>query len=119
MSILTTRLSNRRKQTKDAQFTNHTKDYECETLAQRRTIARFCSLFKVYSGERAWKAIRDMLRRLSYFSMVDHVRNIRDRKHRPDIGKCSFVNMTIKNWNQLPTDALGTSLVNLKLLDTE
>jgi hypothetical protein len=31
-----------------------------------------------------------------------------DRKHRPDIGKYSFVNRTIKYWNQLPAGELGT-----------
>ena len=40
-------------------------------------------------------------------SRVDHVRKIRDRKQRKDIGKYSFVNRTIKNWNQLPAEALG------------
>jgi len=40
--------------------------------------------------------------------MVDHVRKIRDRKQRTDIGKYFFVNRTIKNWNQLPAEALGT-----------
>jgi hypothetical protein len=29
---------------------------------------------------------------------------------RTDIGKYFFVNRTIKNWNQLPTEALGLSL---------
>jgi len=29
---------------------------------------------------------------------------IRDRKKRTDIGKFSFVNRTIKNWNQLPAE---------------
>jgi len=47
-----------RVQKEAAQFTNHTKDSDWETLAQRRTIARLCALFKAYSGERAWKAIR-------------------------------------------------------------
>jgi len=41
-------------------------------------------------------------------STVDHVRKIRDRKQRTDIGNDSFVNRTIKNWNQLPAEALGT-----------
>jgi len=40
-------------------------------------------------------------------SRVDHVRKIGDRKQRRDIGKYSFVNRTIKNWNQLPAKALG------------
>jgi len=42
-------------QKKAAQFTNHKKDSDWETLAQRRTIARLCALFKVYSGERLGK----------------------------------------------------------------
>jgi hypothetical protein len=50
-------------QKKGAQFTNRTEDSHWETLVQRRTIPRLCSLFKAYSGERAWKAIRDRLRR--------------------------------------------------------
>ena len=37
---------------------------------------------------------------------ADHVQIIRDRKQRTDIGKYCFVNRTIKNWNQLPTEAL-------------
>jgi len=41
-------------------------------------------------------------------SRVDHVRKIRDRKQRTQIGKYSFVNKTIENWNQLPAEALGT-----------
>jgi len=30
---------------------------------------------------------------------LNNVRKIRDRKQRTDIGKYSFVNMTIQNWN--------------------
>jgi hypothetical protein len=65
-----------------------------------------------HSGEQAWKAIRDRLRRPYYLSRVDHVRKIRDRKQRTDIRKYSYVNETIKNWNKLPSEALGTFLVN-------
>jgi hypothetical protein len=92
---------------KAAQFTNHTKDSDWETLAQRRTIARLCALFKVYCGELAWKAVHDRLGRPYYLSRVDHVRKVRDRKQRTDIGKNSFVSRTIKNWNQLSAEALG------------
>jgi len=42
-----------RVQKKASQFTKHMKDSDWETLAQRRTIARLCALFKAYSGERA------------------------------------------------------------------
>ena len=41
-------------------------------------------------------------------SRVDHVRKIRDMKQKSDIGKHSFVNRTIKNWNQLPAGTSGT-----------
>jgi len=39
---------------------------------------------------------------------VDHVWKIRDRKQRTDIRKYSSVKRTIKNWNQLPAEALRT-----------
>jgi hypothetical protein len=84
-----------RERKKAVQFTNHTKDSDWETLAQRRTIARLCALFKAYSGERAWKDIRDRLRRYYYLGRVDHVRKFRDRKQRTDIGKYFFASRTI------------------------
>jgi hypothetical protein len=37
-----------------------------------------------------------------------NVRKIKYRKQRTDIGKYSFVNRTIKIWNQLPAEVLGT-----------
>jgi len=85
-----------RVQKKAAQFTNHTKDSDWESLVQRRTMARLCALFKAYCRERACKAIRDRLRRAYYLGRVDHVRKIRDRKQRTDIGKYSVANKTIK-----------------------
>ena len=48
---------------KVAQSTDHTKNSDWETVAQRRTIAGLYSLFKAYSAERAWKAIRYGLQR--------------------------------------------------------
>jgi hypothetical protein len=36
-----------------------------------------------------------------------HERKIRSRKQRTDIGKYSFVNRTIQDWNQLPAEVLG------------
>ena len=96
-----------RVQTKAAQFTNHTKDSDRETLDQHR-IAHLRTLFKEYSGQRAWKAVHNGLQWPYYLSRVGHVQKIRGRKQRMDIGKYSFVNRTIKSWNQLPAEALGT-----------
>jgi len=75
-----------RVQTKAAQFTNHTKDSYWGNSAQRMTIARLWTLFEAYCGGRAWKATRDRLRRAYRLSGVDHVRKIRDRMQRTDIG---------------------------------
>ena len=97
-------------QTKAAHFANRMKDSEWETLVQCRMTARICAHFTAYSGEQAWKAIHDRLRRPSYLSTVDHVQKNRDRKQRTDIWKYSCVNRTTKNWNQLPAESLRTFL---------
>jgi len=75
-------------QKKAAQFTNHTKDSEWQTLAQSRMIARLCALFKVYSREWAWKAIHDRLQWPYCLGRFDHVHKISDRKQRMDIRNC-------------------------------
>ena len=80
-------------------------------MAQRRKIALMCALYKGYTGERAWKAIGDRLQAPSYLSRVDHHWKIRARKQRTDIGKYSFVNRFITEWNKLPEGAIGTSHV--------
>jgi hypothetical protein len=47
-----------RLQMEAAQLTDRTVDCDWENLAERMTIARLWALFKAYSGEWAWKAIR-------------------------------------------------------------
>jgi hypothetical protein len=96
-------------QSKAAKFANLTNVSDWDTLAQRRSVARLCALLKAYNGEGAWKTIGARLHRPCYLSRVDHAQKIRDRKQRTDIGKYSFVNRTIKIWNQLPAEGLGTS----------
>jgi hypothetical protein len=44
----------------------------------------------------------------SWVDGVDHVRKIRNRRQRTDIGKYSFVNRTIRLWNRLPAEILET-----------
>jgi hypothetical protein len=68
-----------------------------------------CALYKAYTGDRAWMAIGDRLQGPSYLSRVNHHWKIRARKQRRDIGKYSFVNRSITDWNQLPERAIGTS----------
>jgi hypothetical protein len=68
-----------------------------------------CALYEAYTGERAWKAIRDRLQAPSYLGRVDHNWKIKARKQRTDIGKYSFVNRSITDWNKLPEEAVGAS----------
>jgi hypothetical protein len=42
-------------------------------------------------------------------SRVDHHWKIRARKQRTDVGKYSFVNRSIIDWNLLPEGVIGTS----------
>jgi hypothetical protein len=95
-------------QKKAAKFANHTSDSVWETLAQRRKIARICALFKACTGERTWKDIGDRLQGPCYLIRDDHDWKIRARKQRTHIGKYSFVNRTIKLWNQLPAETSAT-----------
>jgi hypothetical protein len=54
-------------------------------------------------------AIRDRLQAPSYLSRICHHWKIRARKQRRDLGKYSFMNRSITDWNQLPEGAIGTS----------
>ena len=91
-----------------AKFLNNINELGWETLAQRRMIARICALFKAYTGRWAWKAIDDILLKPCYLSSEDHTQKIRTRKERTYVGKHSFVNISIKSWNQLLAGLLAT-----------
>ena len=95
-------------QNKAVKFAHHSGSSVWESLAQLRKIARMCALHKAYTGDRTWKAIGDKLQAPSYLSRVDHHWKIRARKQRTDIGKYSFMNRSITEWNQLPEGAIGT-----------
>jgi hypothetical protein len=65
-----------------------------------------------YTGEPAWKSIEDRLQGPCYPSRDYHDHKIWAWKQITDIGKYSFINRTIKFWNQLPAQALATFPVN-------
>jgi hypothetical protein len=65
------------------------------------------ALYKAYTGERARKAIEDRLQAPSYLSRVDHYWKI-SQKTKNSIGKYSFANRSIIDWNLLPEGAIGT-----------
>jgi hypothetical protein len=107
-----------RVQNKAAKFAHHSGGSDWESLGQSGKIAHMCALYKAYTRKRTWKAIGDRLQASSYLSRVDHHWKIRDRKQRTDIGKYSFVNRSIADWNQLPEGVIGTSLGKTHIFKT-
>jgi hypothetical protein len=95
-------------QKKAAKFSNNINESSWETLAQRRLIARICAIFKANTGGPVWKATGDRLLKPCYLSRDDHNRKIRTRKQRTDVCKYSFINRTIRSWNQLPASLLAS-----------
>jgi len=77
--------------------TNHTKDSDWETLAQRMKIACLCTLLKHTLGNRRGELYTTVCIRPYYLNRVEHVWKIMDKKQRMDIRKYSFVNRAIKN----------------------
>jgi hypothetical protein len=101
-------------QNKAAKFSHYTGGSVWESLAQHWLTARICALYKAYNGERAWKDIGDRLQAQYYLGRVNHSWKIRARKI-TDVGKFSFVNRTIADWNQLPEGVIGTSPVKTRI----
>ena len=97
-----------RVQKRAAKVENNTSAWGWEILTQRRLIARICALFKAYGGRRVWNTIGDRFLKQWYLSREYHNRKIRARKQRTDVGKYSFVNRIIKNWNQLHANLLAS-----------
>jgi len=77
-----------------------------------------CALYKDYTVERAWKAIRDRLQAPSYLSRFDHNWKVKDRKQRTDIEKYSIVNSPITDWNKLPEGSIGISNGKMHIFKT-
>ncbi len=87
-------------------FRSNRKKVEWESLEIRRVKARLCALYKAYVGYPAWKDIHIRLSRPTYFSRGDHKHKIQFRPQRTDVGKFSFTNRSITDWNKLPATAL-------------
>ena len=87
-----------------------------ESLSRRRAIARLCNLYKAYTGQRAWKDIGVRLEEPEYRGRKDHEHKIRMRASRRDVGKFSFANRTIPEWNELALKEYPKSVSDLRIL---
>jgi len=95
-------------QKRAAKFANNINELGWGTLAQCRLIVRMCALFKAHTRGRVWKAIRDRCLKPCYLIRDNHNQKIRTRKQRTDVSKYSFINRTIKSWNQLSAGLLAS-----------
>jgi len=77
-----------------------------------------CAFYKAYTGDKAWKAIGVRLQAPSCLIRVDHYWKMRARKQRTGIGKYSFVNRSITDWNKLPEGAIGASNGKMHIFKT-
>ena len=93
-------------QNRAARFANNINESGSETLAQNDS-PNMCPFQGIHWGK-DWKAIWDRLLKPCYMSRDGHNLKIRTRKQRTDVGKYSFVNRTIKSWNQLPAGLLAS-----------
>jgi hypothetical protein len=77
-----------RVQNKLAMFAHHSNDWNWETLAERRKIARICALFKVYMGQRenGVGRLQVINQRPYHLNRVDYDKKIKSKKKRTDIG---------------------------------
>jgi hypothetical protein len=91
-----------------AKFANDADQTGWESFAECRMVSRLCAPFKAYTGRRLGKLLGADSLRPCYLSREDHNRKIRSGKQRTGIGKYSFVNRTVINWNQLPADLLAS-----------
>ncbi len=90
--------------------------YIVGTLEKRREKSRLCALFKAIGVIGRWGEVGARLSKPTYFARNDHGFKIRQRKQRTDVGKFSFINRTIQNWNKLPAAVLETFLRMSKIL---
>jgi hypothetical protein len=108
---VTMKLQNGSQVTITACGSNHISDGENISRKVYITKINYINVCIIIYGAYIWKDIGDGLQAPYYRSGVDHCWKIRSRKIGKDVGKFSFVNRTIADWNRLPEGAIGTSLV--------
>ncbi|KAJ4430057.1 hypothetical protein ANN_22265 [Periplaneta americana] len=78
------------------------KELKWETLENRRRKTRITALYRAHLGQKAWVDITARLEKPTYYGRNDHDFKIKCRKQKTDVGKFSFLNRTINDWNDLP-----------------
>ena len=77
-----------------------------QSLETRRKINRLGGIFKVMNRDLGWDELRNRVNTPNYIGRYDHYLKIKIRAQRTDIGKFSFMNRGISEWNKLDESLL-------------
>jgi hypothetical protein len=61
----------------------------------------------VYNGEGGWKELSQKIEPASYRVRHDHRLKIQNKVTRTNVGKYSFLNRTVRDWNALPEETFN------------
>ena len=85
-----------------------------ESLESRRRLNRLAGIFKAWNGEESWNELSVRLNGPNYIGHGSHKLKIKEREHKTDLGKYSFINRGIRDWNALPGELLMPMPKNVK-----
>ena len=82
-----------------------------ESLEVRRKRDRLCNMYRVVSGSSGWGEIRHKIEGGSYKGRNDHAKKLQRKHGRTDVGRWSFLNRTIREWNELSEEVVSAGSV--------
>jgi hypothetical protein len=82
-------------------------DLGWKTMEERRKTARLTAIYKILSGEEAWKSLEERLGRATFQGRGSHPFKISQIGYNTNIGKGSFLGATTKEWNELDMAVLN------------
>jgi Reverse transcriptase (RNA-dependent DNA polymerase)/Endonuclease-reverse transcriptase len=79
-------------------------DMGWKELSVRRKTDRLCAMYSVQHGSRGWAELNSLTQKATYLGRNDHDLKLRVVGSNLDVGKYSFLNRTVRDWNGLPSD---------------
>lgn len=72
-----------------------------ESLEKRRRRMRLMNFYRVYNAQEAWRELGTRMLKPGFLARGDHNEKVMERMAVTDVGRYSFVNRTIGEWNKL------------------
>ena len=71
------------------------------SLEERRELDRLCGMYKIVNHHKGWEEMSGRILRNERLGRGDHTKKLCVDQVRTDVGKYSFLNRTVKDWNSL------------------